>query len=378
MMNDLPSSAWKMFCRAAPMRPIVIVLALFCWNAGYTDPSSEPFQYGPYYSADSELSSDASASQEIDPLDTLMRSIVSINVDVLDKARTAKTFGKSRSGTGVVIDTSGLIVTTGDLVAEAKELTVTFHSGEQSSASLVAYDYHTGLGLIRAEAIAPTVAIELGDSAAAEVGDIAMIIPSSGEQNAVAVKIGKIENYSGGWEYQIEKAFHTYPPSTAFSGAALVSDSAELLGIGSLVSIDIDIDPKVRVPGNIFIPVHTLTSVLGSLLVEGRSDRPKKPWIGVDVKKTKRGLAVSAVTQDAPAQKAGLRSGDILAAVNNKKVDSQSGFFEMLWKNHEPGDEVKIMILRGSEYRTITVDASDYYDWLQKPLSATQLTELVE
>ncbi len=377
-MKDLPSPARKMFFREASIRSFVIVLALFWTSAASSDPSGEPFQYGPYFNSDNEFSSDAPGEQETDPLRTLMHSIVSISVGVLDDARTARTFGKSRKGTGVVIDTSGLIVTTGDLVAEAKELSVTFHSGEQSSAKLVAYDYHTGLGLIRADTTSPTIAIKLGDSSAMKVDDIAMIIPSSGEQDAVAVKIGKIDNYSGGWEYLIESAFHTYPPSTLFSGAALVSENAELLGIGSLVSIDIDIDPKIRVPGNIFIPVHTLTSVMGSLLVDGRSDNPRKPWIGVDVKKTKRGLAVSAVTQDAPAHKAGLRSGDILAAVNKKKVDSQSGFFEMLWKNHEPGDAVSIMILRGSEYQTFVVDAADYYDWLQKPLSATQFTELVE
>ncbi|MEM7260041.1 MAG: S1C family serine protease [Pseudomonadota bacterium] len=311
-------------------------------------------------------------------LDTLMQSVVAIKVQAVKNARTTKNFGETRTGTGVVIDTAGLIATTGDIVAEAATISVTFSDGEVSDASLVAYDHHTGLGLLRAMTATPTVAITLGDSADVKVDDIAMMIPASGEADAVALRVGKIAAYSGGWEYIINKALHTYPPSTSFSGAPLLSENAELLGIGTIISIDIDIDPKIRVPGNVFIPVNTLTSALGNLLVNGRSDIPSKPWIGLDVRKSKRGLAISAVTETGPADLAGIRSGDILVAVARQKVDSQNDFFKKVWKSFSPGDEFEIMVLRGAEYHTFPVTASDYYEWLQKPVSQTQLTELVD
>jgi len=328
-----------------------------------------------------QAESDASQVTAVDdePLQQLMQSIVSLEVVALADARTADTFGRSRAGTGIVIDTSGLVVTTGDMVAEAAEITVTFHGGKQSQAELIAYDRQTGLGLVRAKTDEPTVAIQLGQSSEIKKDDVLMVIPSTGEPDSIAVKVGKIDDYSGGWEYVINDALHTFPPSTKFSGAALVSESARLLGIGSLVSIDIDIDPKIRVPGNVFIPVDTLTRVLGKLLLAGRSDFPaRQPWIGLDVKKTKRGIAVTSVISEGPAEKAGLKGGDILVAVNNRKIDSQSDFFKKLWGTYKPGDDVEIMVLRGSEYKNFSLTASDYYDWLNNSVPATQLTELVE
>ena len=307
-----------------------------------------------------------------------MQSIVSLEVTAVDSARTARTSGSKRLGTGIVIDSAGLIVTAGDLIVEAETLSVTFSSGEVLNADVVAYDYSTGLGLVRANTAMPTIAIEMGESKRVGVDDLAMIIPASGEEDAVAVKVGKISPYSGGWEHIIDGALHTYPPSTNFIGAALVSSEAALLGIGTLVSIDIDIDPKIRVPGNVFIPVDTLSSVMGSLLVNGRSDTPGRPWIGLDVKKTKLGIAISSVTDEGPADNAGLSSGDLLIAVNNRKIDSQNDFFYKLWKNYKPGDEISLLVLRGSEYRTVSLTASDYYDWLQKPQTQTRLTELVD
>lgn len=335
-------------------------------------PQDETKQFLNSKSAQSSVGDHKEAS-----MDKLMQSIVEVKVNALANARTAKTFGNSRVGTGVVIDMSGLIVTSGDVVAEAGNISVKFHDGSEVEANFVAYDHKTGLGLVRAETGQPTVAIELGNSSKVRKNDVMMVIPSSGEADAVAVKVGKIENYSGGWEYMIDNALHTFPPSTLFSGAALVSDAARLLGIGSLVSIDIDIDPKVRVPGNVFIPVDTLASVLGKLLLIGRSDSPaRRPWIGLDVKETKRGVAVSAVTTDGPAESAGVRNGDVLIALNRKKINGQNDYLRKLWATYKPGDEVELMLLRRSEYQSIKVVAADYYDWLKKPDQAAQLSVL--
>ena len=318
------------------------------------------------------------AAHAASPLELMMESIVSVEAITSTEARTSKNFGVTRSGSGVVLDADGLVVTAGYLVAEAESVSLTLNDGTRHSAEVIAYDNVTGLGLIRALGNVTTVPIGIGDSEATEVGDLAMIIPAAGESEAKAVKVGKIKKYSGGWEYIVYNALHTYPPSTHFSGAALVSDSAELLGIGGLVTIDIDIDPKVRVPGNIFVPVNSLMSVIGQLLVEGRSAGSKRPWIGLDTKKTKRGVAVSSLENDAPAKNAGLRSGDILVAVAKQQVKNQIDFYEKIWKAVAPGESIDILVLRGDEYRSISVDTVDYYDWLRLPAQKTQLSELSE
>ena len=312
------------------------------------------------------------------PLLLVMQSIVTVESNVNSKARTAKNFGVTRSGSGIVLDSNGLVVTAGYLIAEADSVAVTFSDGVKRTADIVAFDSASGLGLVRVTGNQATVPIAIGDSSKVAKGDLAMIIPASGEADALAVKVGKIKKYSGGWEYIVDKALHTFPPTTEFTGAALVSDTAELLGVGGLVTIDIDIDPKIRVPGNIFIPVNTLMSVIGQMLVDGRSLASHRPWIGLDTKNTKQGVAVSSFENDAPAKLSDLRSGDIIVAVSQKKVGSQIDLYEKIWKLYKPGEKVDLLVLRGDEYQSISITSIDYYDWLHDPAQSTQLSELSE
>ena len=312
------------------------------------------------------------------PLLSVMQSIVTVEANVSSKARTAKNFGVMRSGSGVVLDSDGLVVTAGYLIAEAESVAVTFSDGIKRTADVVAFDSVSGLGLIRVTGGQTTVPIAIGNSGKVAKGDLAMIIPASGETGALAVKVGEIKKYSGGWEYIVDNALHTFPPTTEFTGAALVSESAELLGVGGLVTIDIDIDPKIRVPGNIFIPVNTLMSTIGQLLVDGRSQASHRPWIGLDTKNTKQGVAVSSFESDAPAKLSDLRGGDIIVAVSQKKVSNQIDFYEKIWKLYKPGEVVELLVLRGDEYQSISVTSMDYYDWLHDPAQSTQLSELSE
>lgn len=314
-----------------------------------------------------------------DPMETLMQSIVSVRTTVPDLARTASNFGTSRKGSGVVLDTSGLIVTAGYTIAEADSVSITFSDGREVDAEIIAYDEATGLGLVRAGEVTVTTPIRLGKSSGLKKNQLVMIIPAGGEPDAKGVKIGKIEKFTGGWEYMVQDAIHTYPPSTNFTGAALVSDNAELLGIGALVTIDIDIDPKIRVPGNVFVPIDSLTSVLGELILNGRSQASRKPWLGLDTKKTKKGIMVSSVIEDGPAQKSGIKAGDVIVAVDQGKVTGQAEMYEKIWTVYKPGDQVHLLIVRDNQYANVPVDSIDYYDWLRLDQhSDTMISEMTE
>ncbi len=369
MIRDRGSSAFSRRHRGLAVSVLFLCALVHIDRPVVADPLGEPFKYN-----QEPVTQEAASS----PMQAMMQSLVTVEAITSTAARTSKNFGVSRSGSGVVLDANGLVVTAGYLVAEADSVTLTLHDGSRHQAEVVAYDSVTGLGLIRAIGDVRTVPMTIGDSDKVSTGDLAMIIPATGEPDAKAVKIGKIKKYSGGWEYIVDNALHTYPPSTHFTGAALVSDSAELLGIGGLVTIDIDIDPKVRVPGNIFVPVNSLMSVIGQLLVDGRSIASRRPWIGLDTKKTKRGIAVSSLEGDAPAKQAGLRNGDIIVAVSQKKIDGQIDFYEKVWKATTPGENLELLVLRGDEYKSITIATIDYYDWLLKPSQTTQLSELSE
>ena len=362
----------------------VSVVAFFPVTA---DPLVSPFQLPDAPSAEPSILVDtlkARPSPEMgaakaNPIDTLMRSIVSITATIPDDARTALNLGTKRLGSGVVLDTNGLIVTAGYTIAEANAVTVTFSDDRTEPADIVAYDEATGLGLVRVNSSFITTPITLGKSSSVKKDQHLMVIPAAGEPDARGVRVGKVENFTGGWEYMVEGAIHTYPPSTSFAGAALVSEKAELLGIGSLVTIDIDIDPKIRVPGNVFVPIDSLTRVLGELIISGRSQESRKPWLGLDTKQTKNGIMVSSVIADGPADMAGIKAGDKIVAVNQDKVDGQADMYEKIWSSHKPGDAVHLLVIRENRYNNVPVDSIDYYNWLQLDTAGdTVISEMTE
>ena len=86
-----------------------------------------------------------------DVRENVLRSVVSVTAEVPPDARTARSLGPERAGSGVVIDSSGLILTIGYLILEAMHIQVVDPSGRAVPADLVGYDHPTGFGLIRAK-----------------------------------------------------------------------------------------------------------------------------------------------------------------------------------------------------------------------------------
>lgn len=348
-----------------------LLLSACCVTGVYADQYHPPFNYSPELATDSttvepgEPALGAAMPVITDPVQKVMHAVVTVEVVAKSGARTEATFGTDRKGSGVVIDSEGLIATAGYLVAEADTVKVTFANGITDEADIVAYDDSIGLGLLRPRNFRSTHALVLGDSSGVEKDQKALIVPAAGEEGAKSVTIGKVKAFTSGWEYMLDNAIHTYPPSTDFSGAALLSDKAELLGIGSLVSIDIDIDPKVRIPGNIFIPINALKSIMGELLTEGRSQGSLKPWLGLQTKDTKGGIKVGAVFEDAPAALSGIKAGDRIVAVNQKQVSTLKEMYTRLWSEHKPGDKIHLLVLRDDQYANVPVETVDRYQWLK-------------
>ncbi len=245
----------------------------------------------------------------------VFESLVEIRATVTPSARTARDYGTLRSGSGVVLDSSGLIVTIGYVVAEAESIELTFNNGSVREGRVIAFDDHNGLALLRPLSEVVTTPVLLGKSKGLKKDQKVMILGGAGPESAQSVSIGKISQFAGGWGYVVDNAIHTHPPNTDFSGAALLTEKGELVGVGALVSIDIDIDPKVRVPGNVFVPVDELTRVLGQLIVSGRQEQ-QRAWLGMEARKTKQGMVVSRVVDGGPAAASGITSGDRIVAVN--------------------------------------------------------------
>ena len=175
--------------------------------------------------------------------------------------------------------------------------------------------------------------------------------------------------YAGYREYLLEDAMFTVPPYPRFGGAALISSSGRLVGIGSLSVADAWYRDDMIVPGNMFLPIDRLKSILGDLLTEGRSSGPQRPWLGIYTEEVEGMLMVRRVAADGPAMAAGIDPGDIIAAAGGIPVESMADFYRKVWRQGGPGDRISLTIVKGGEVQEVEIRSADRYQWLRRPRS---------
>jgi len=303
-------------------------------------------------------------------LDTLKRAnaaVVGLEVGVVPGARSAKTLGRQRSGSGVVIGPDGLILTISYLILEADSIQVTTQDGKTWPARPVAYDLATGFGLVRPlmplRGVAP---VRLGDPAQAGAGE-PMIVSVGGEDATVELThLVSKRPFSGYWEYHIEGALFTSPAVGNHSGAPLFNQRGELLGIGSLFVPDA-MGQAPRMAGNMFVPVDLLKPVLAEMQATGSTRQSHRPWLGVTSGEHEGRVVVARVTAESPAHSGGIQRGDLILAVDDEPVASLEAFYKRLWKRPNPDDEIRITLQRADDVRTITLRGVDRITTMVKP-----------
>ena len=296
----------------------------------------------------------------------VLSAVVAVEARIPGDARTAAVLGDQRLGSGIVIDGAGLVVTIGYLILEATDAWIRTGGGQRVPAEIVAYDHETGFGLLRAKApLDKVVPMTLGDSDALVVGTPAVIASFGGPGALLPVVTVSRRAFAGYWEYLLENAIFTSPPHRFFGGAALMSTGGRLVGVGSLVVPDAAIEPA-RAPGNMFVPVAQLKSVLADLIVSGRSANPLRPWLGVYAEEHDDGrVVVQSVATDGPAVQAGIEPGDVIVAAGDVRVDGLADFYRKLWNGRGPGDRVTLTVERGGDSRSIEILGGNRYRWLR-------------
>jgi S1-C subfamily serine protease len=296
-------------------------------------------------------------SGHADPLREALDGLVMVIADVPNDARTSETLGPKRRGTGVAIDDDGLIVTIGYVILEADQVQVMDRTGKVTPAEIVSYDHDTGFGLIRALAPIEAAAVQLGKLADHEVGAV-LYAAAPGE--IAAVELMEKRAFAGGWEYLLEVAAFTSPPIRNFGGAALLDEAGKLVGIGSLIVPDAG-----RRPGNMFVPIELLPPILGDLLAFGRSTAAAPPWLGLYPDESRRGLVVSRVAREGPADSVGISPGDRILGVGDDLVSD----LETLWRrvrSYGPaGSKVPLRVFSQGAERNVTLTSRDRRSWLK-------------
>ncbi len=304
------------------------------------------------------------ATAQAQPLEhDLFAAVVGIEAQVPAQARTAETLGTERSGSGVVIDADGLVLTIGYLILEAGSVEIV--AGDRRvPGAVVAYDYDTGFGLVRAAVPLDVEPMKLGDSAALGENDVVLVAGHGGPEVAQRAMVVARREFAGYWEYLLDDTIFTAPPYRGFGGAALIGPDGKLLGIGSLVVGDA-IAGDSSVPGNMFVPIDLLKPILGDMLVDGHGPGPPRPWLGMFTEELRGHVFVARVAPNGPAAEAGIGTGDIVLAVGGKPVATLAELFRGVWALGAAGVEVPLTMLQGSAVREVAVRSADRYDYLR-------------
>jgi S1-C subfamily serine protease len=290
----------------------------------------------------------------------ILRAVVKIRAFIPEDARTARILGTEREGNGVVIDSEGHVLTIGYLILEAETIELVGPDNEVREAVFVGYDYHSGLGLVRATPPLSVQPIPLGYSADVKIEDVLLVVGHGGSEATQGTQVVARQEFAGSWEYLLEDAIFTSPPYSNFGGAALIGRDGKLLGIGSLFN-QVTITGLGRVPSNMFVPIDHLKPILQELIAQGRPSTPSHPWLGLNVEESLGRVFVLRVSSDGPAERDGLNSGDIILAVNKQPVQGISDFYRKVWALGGAGVEVPLRVLQGVEIRDIIIQSGDRY-----------------
>jgi serine protease Do len=297
----------------------------------------------------------------------VLAAIVRIKMTAIPNARSNTTLGASREGTGVVIDERGYIVTIGYIVIEADAIEITTQDDRTFPATLVGYDHASGFGLLRSSAPLGVKPMPMGKADDLAQREPVMVLPAGGRDAATLAYVVAKRKFAASWEYLLDTAIFTSPPTLQWAGAALVSREGKLVGIGSLfVRETID---GAQAPGNMFVPIDLLKPILGDLIEKGRRSGPARPWLGLATEEMHGHLLVTRVSPDGPADKAGIRNGDIVLGVGRDPVTSHEELYRKVWGLGAAGVDVPLKMLQGVDTRDLKLRSIDRFQYFkEKPV----------
>jgi S1-C subfamily serine protease len=297
-------------------------------------------------------------------VEELASAVVRVKTHINPEGRTVEGLGRDREGSGIVIDTDGLVLTIGYLMVEAYAAEVVDNNGRAVPANVVGYDHETGFGLLRTIEPLKLKPMVLGKSAEVKERDPVLIASFGGTAMISAAYVVAKREFAGSWEYMLDEALFTAPPHPAWSGAALISREGKLVGVGSLIVGDA-LGGAEKTPGNMFVPIDRLPPILGDLISDGHRAGPGRPWIGVNTDELRGRLFVSRVTPGGPAEKAGIKRGDVIVGINGEQPKNLADFYRKLWGQGSAGASIALDVLQDHQVNRVDIKSINRLDHLK-------------
>jgi putative serine protease PepD len=284
-----------------------------------------------------------------------------VTVEVSEGAGEA--FVASSSGSGVVLDTAGLLVTNAHVVEGAAEVRVVFFDGRVYDAEVLGTDTLTDLAVLGIEAVGLTP-ITLGASSDLAIGDTAIAVGSplglgGGPSVTVGVLSALDRRVRTGADFELFGMLQTDAPITrGSSGGALVDTQGRLIGITTAIGVS-----DVGAEGLGFaIPVELVTRVTDDIIAVGST---RHAFLGItgdtffareaDGALAPSGVVVGTIIEDSAAEAAGLEPGDLILSFDGTGVTTMEGLIVAL-RLYRVGDTVTFSIERAGEVRDLPIE----------------------
>ncbi|WP_168463903.1 DegQ family serine endoprotease [Wolbachia endosymbiont of Ctenocephalides felis wCfeT] len=270
-------------------------------------------------------------------------------------------------GSGFIIDKSGTIVTNYHVIKNAKDITVTMSDNSYFKAEVLGYDARTDLAVLKIKSDKDLSFVAFGDSDKARVGDTVVAIGnpfglggsvSTGIVSARSrdISIGDMSEF-----IQTDAAINR-----GNSGGPLFDLNGEVIGINTAIYSPSESGGNVGI--GFAIPSNSAMTIIDTLK---NGKKIKHGWLGVQVQpitkefaeslglKETRGALVASIVKDSPAEKGGIKVGDILLEFDNKRIDRMTQLPQMV-SRAGPEKNVQVRLLRKGKEVSIKVTVGEF------------------
>lgn len=275
------------------------------------------------------------------------------------------------AGSGFIFSDDGYILTNYHVIEGTTSVTVALFNGDEYDASLVGYDASNDIAVLKIEA-ADLTPVVLGNSDTLNVGDDVVAIGNPLGEFTFSLTKGSVSalnrevtlsSNNGQNRITMDLIQTDCAINSGNSGGALFNLYGEVVGITNAKYSNNGNSAQASIESIGFaIPINQVRSIVESIIENGYIS---KPYIGVTVRDVSeesqayglpKGASVTSVTEDGPAEKAGVEANDIITAVNGDTIDSSDALVSFI-KNCEVDDELTLTIYRQGETleRTLTV-----------------------
>jgi serine protease Do len=297
------------------------------------------------------------------------------------------------SGSGVIIDPSGYIVTNNHVVADADEIQVTLNNNRNYPARVIGTDPSTDLAVLQIDAASPLPALAFGNSDEVQIGEWVLAVgnpfdlTSTVTAGIVSAKSRSINILRGDprtLEYPVESFIQTDAAvNPGNSGGALVNTRGELVGINTAIA-----SRTGSYAGYSFaVPARIVEKVAHDLVTFGEV---RRAYLGIQIEPMNEelaealkltevtGCAVVGVVPGSGADDADIRKGDVVVAIDGMAIENFPSLQESVAKYH-PGDVVNVEFIRENQTLSLQVQLKNREGAIEeeKVLSASGNTESV-